>query len=42
MDDADLREAERNLTAPDMDAAGLFGWLLQTQSTVDIRRLLAA
>jgi hypothetical protein len=28
LDDADLREAERNLTTQDMDAAGLFGWLL--------------
>lgn len=42
MTDADLREAERSLTAQDMDAAGLFGWLLEAQSTVDIRQLLAA
>jgi hypothetical protein len=42
MDDADPREAERKLTAQDMEAAGLLGGLLQTQSTVDIRRLLAA
>ena len=42
MDDADPREAERSLTAQDTDAVGLFGWLLEAQSTVDIRQLLAA
>jgi predicted sugar kinase len=42
MTDADLREAERSLTAQDTDAAGLFGWLIEAQSTVDIRQLLAA
>lgn len=40
--DADLREAERHATAEDMDAGGMFGWLIEAQSTVDIRHLLAA
>jgi hypothetical protein len=42
MDDAYPREAERSLTAQDVEAAGLFGWLLETQSTVDIRQRLVA
>lgn len=42
LQDADLREAERHATSEDMDPGGMFLWLVQAQSTVDIRHLLAA
>ncbi len=42
LQDADLRDAERHATAEDMDAGGMFLWLVQAKSTVDIRHLLAA
>jgi len=40
--DVDLRAAERYATAEHMDVGGMFLWLVQAQSTVDIRHLLAA
>lgn len=42
LQDTDLREAERHATSEDMDPGGMFLWLVQAQSTVDIRHLLAA
>jgi hypothetical protein len=42
LQDADLRQAERHATSEDMDPGGLFLWLVEAQSTVDIRHLLAA
>lgn len=42
LQDTDLREAERQATSEDMDPGGMFLWLVQAQSTVDIRHLLAA
>ncbi len=42
LQDADLRDAERYVTAEHMDTGGMFRWLVEAQSTVDIRHLLAA
>jgi hypothetical protein len=42
LQDADLREAERHATSEDMDPGGMLLWLVQAQSSVDIRHLLAA
>lgn len=42
LQDTDLRETERQATSEDMDPGGMFLWLVQAQSTVDIRHLLAA
>lgn len=41
LQDAALREAERHATSEDMDPGGMFLWLVQAQSTVNVRHPLA-